>query len=192
MLKMLALAAGLAMAPMTSLPVAAQVAAPNAGDADAAAVAFVEQLSIEAAAVARDRYLSKEARRARFRSLIEQNVALTDLGNRLIRQQIPNATPDEYAAYQAKLPDLLIESYASWLGGYSGAKVESTRAVAQSPAVTHVHSKVLRRGKKPLDAVWQVEKMPDGSMKLSNLTVSGIKLREIGRIPIGSDLGEAW
>jgi phospholipid transport system substrate-binding protein len=188
MLKMLALAAGLAMAPMTSLPVAAQVAAPNA--ADSAAVAFVEQLSSEAAAVMRDRSLTKEDRRAKFRALMEQNFALTELGDRLIQQQIPTATPEEYAAYQAKLPELVIDAYAGWLQGYSKAKVKTTRTVAQSPTVTHVHSKVSSRGKRPLDAVWQVEKLPDGSMRLSNLTVSGIRVPVIYRQVL--TVREAW
>lgn len=174
------LAAAMAVVALTPLlgtvPAHAQIAAPSAEAADPAAGAFIEKLSSDAFAVLRNESLSKTERRSQFRTMLEQNVALADIGNRLIRRQRPTITPAQYTAYQAALPQFVLNAYADRLSGYSEATVKVTRTVARSPAVTDVYSKVSRPGDTPFDAIWQVKKTPSGKMMLSNLTVSGINL----------------
>lgn len=170
------LSAAIALALLTPLAAHAQVAAPSAEASDPAAGAFIEKLSSEAFAVLRDDSLSKQARRTKFRAMLEQNVALADIGNRLIRRQRATITPAQYSAYQAALPEFVLNAYTDRLSGYGEANVKVIRTVARSPAVTDVYTKVSRPGDSPLDAIWQVKKTQSGKMMLSNLTVSGINL----------------
>lgn len=176
MLKPLVLASSLVLAALAPLPAFAQVAAPSAEAADPAAGAFIEKLSSEAFAVLRDDKLSKQARKAKFRTMLEQNVALTDIGNRLIRRQRATITPAQYSAYQAALPEFILNAYTDRLSTYEDATVKVTRTVARNSSVTDVYAKVTQPGQSPVDTIWQVKKAPGGKLLLSNLTASGINL----------------
>lgn len=175
----LALSAALFIAAPTLLftPVAAtaQVAAPSAANAgDAAAAPFVQSLANDAFAVLRDKSLSKTASRNKFRTMLQQNVALEDIGNRLIRRHRATITPAQYSAYQAALPEFVLNAYADRLYDYSDASVKTIRSVGRGP-YTDVFTRVTRPGAQPVDAVWQIKKAGARYM-VNNLTVSGINL----------------
>jgi phospholipid transport system substrate-binding protein len=170
------LAASFMAMAIVAAPGAAQVAAPTAADAgDPAAPAFVQNLANDAFAVLRDKSLSKAASRNKFRTMLEQNVALQDIGNRLIRRQRATITPAQYSAYQAALPEFVLNAYADRLYDYSDASVKTVRSVGRGP-MTDVFTRVSRPGAQPVDAVWQVKKTPAGKQVINNLTVSGINL----------------
>ena len=172
-------AAMLVTAPMLLLaPVAAtaQVAAPSAATAgDAAATPFVQSLADDAFAVLRDKSLSKTASRNKFRTMLQQNVALEDIGNRLIRRHRATITPAQYGAYQAALPEFVLNAYADRLYDYADATVKTIRSVGRGP-YTDVFTRVTRPGAQPVDAVWQIKKAASGKYLVNNLTVSGINL----------------
>lgn len=170
------LAASFMAMAIVAAPAAAQVAAPTAADAgDPAAPVFVQNLANDAFAVLRDKSLSKAASRNKFRAMLEQNVALQDIGNRLIRRQRATITPAQYSAYQAALPEFVLNAYADRLYDYSDATVKTMRSVGRGP-MTDVFTRVTRPGAQPVDAVWQVKKTPAGKQVINNLTVSGINL----------------
>ena len=174
----LLLAIVLAFAPAIAAPVVAQVAAPAANAAtagDPAARGFVEKLANDAFATLRDKSLSKTEARNRFRSMLEVNVALQDIGNRLIKRHRATITPAQYAAYQGALPEFVLNAYADRLYDYSDASLKTVRATARG-GMTDVATRVTRPGSQPVDAVWQVKKTPAGKMVINNLTVSGINL----------------
>ena len=167
----------LALAPlMAAAPAAAQVAAAPANPGDPAARAFVEKLANDAFAVLRDKSVSKAAGRAKFRTMLQQNVALEDIGSRLIRRHKATITPAQYVAYQQALPEFVLNAYSDRLYDYSDASVKTLRTVGRGPAITDVHTRVTRPGAQPVDAIWQVKKTPAGKMVVNNLTVSGINL----------------
>ncbi len=170
------LAAALVLAPIMAAPVIAQVAAPAAATAgDPAARQFVETLANDAFATLRDKSLSKAASRDRFRAMLQANVALDDIGNRLIKRHRATITPAQYAAYQAALPEFVLNAYADRLYDYSDASLKTVRATARG-GMTDVATRVTRPGSQPIDAVWQVKKSPAGKMVVNNLTVQGINL----------------
>jgi phospholipid transport system substrate-binding protein len=169
-------AAVFAASALLAVPGAAQVAAPTAAVAgDPAAPVFVQKLANDAFAVLRDKSLSKAQGRDKFRAMLQQNVALTDIGNRLIKRSRATITPAQYAAYQAALPEFVLNAYADRLYDYSDASVKVIRSVGRGP-MTDVFTRVTRPGAQPVDAVWQVKKTPAGSLVVNNLTVSGINL----------------
>ena len=170
------LALAFALAPVIAAPAIAQVAAASAPAAgDPAARTFVEKLANDAFATLRDKSLSKSESRNRFRSMLEANVALQDIGNRLIKRHRATITPAQFSAYQAALPEFVLNAYADRLYDYSDASLKTVRATARG-AMTDVATRVTRPGSQPIDAVWQVKKTPAGKMVINNLTVSGINL----------------
>lgn len=170
------LAAIFAASAMLASPAAAQVAAPSAATVgDPAAPAFVQTLSNDAFAVLRDKSLSKSASRDKFRTMLQENVALGDIGNRLIRRHRATINPAQYQAYQAALPEFVLNAYADRLYDYSDASVKVIRSVGRGP-MTDVYTRVTRPGAQPVDAVWQVKKNGAGRQVVNNLTVSGINL----------------
>lgn len=169
-------AAALILAPVIAAPAFAQVAAPATADAgDPAARAFVEKLAGDAFGVLRDKSLSKAESRDRFRAMLQQNVALEDIGNRLIRRSKATITPAQQAAYQAALPEFVLNAYADRLYDYSDATLKTLRTTARG-GMTDVATRVTRPGSQPVDAVWQIKKTPAGKFMVNNLTVSGINL----------------
>ncbi len=171
------LAAVLTLAMPFAAPVQAQVAAPSAADVgDPAARNFIEKLANDAFAVLRDTSMSKAASRNAFRTMLQQNVALEDIGNRLIRRQRAAITPAQYVAYQQALPEFVLNAYADRLYDYSDATLKTIRTIGRGAAMTDVMTRVSRPGAQPVDAIWQVKKSPVGKYMVNNLSVAGINL----------------
>ncbi len=168
-------ALALATATVSAAPAAAQTAVAGQVDATAASK-FVDELSDRAFAVLRDKSLSKAAARTKFRGMLRENVALEEIGNRLIRRQRATLTPAQYTAYQAALPEFVLNAYASRLYDYANADVKVVRTLPRSAAVIDVYSKVVQPGEAAFDAIWQVRQAASGKYMISNLTVAGINL----------------
>lgn len=156
-------------------PAAAQVGAASAANpGDPAARPFIENLVNSGFAVLRDKSLSKQAARARFRTILTQNVALDDIGMRLIRRQRASLSPAQLEAYRAAFPEFVLNAYADRLYDYADAKLSVQRTVGRGP-FTEVYTRVTRPGAQPVDTIWQV-KGDGGKLLVNNLVVSGINL----------------
>lgn len=165
-----ALAAGL-----PALPAAAQVGtATAASPGDPAARPFVEKLVNDGFAVLRDKSLGKQAARAKFRTMLTQNVALDDIGMRLIRRQKATLTPAQLEAYRAAFPEFVLNAYADRLYDYADARVQVQRTLGRG-AFTEVYTRVTRPSAQPIDTIWQV-KSAGGKLMVNNLVVAGVNL----------------
>lgn len=161
-----------------TLPLALTATAATAQEApagDPAARAFIDKLAADAFGVLRDKSVSKAEGRAKFRDMLQQNVALTEIGNRLIRKHRAEITPAQLAAYQQAFPEFILNAYADRLYDYQDATIKTMRVNARGP-FTEVHTRVQRPGSQPIDAIWQVKKTPEGRYQVNNLTVSNINL----------------
>ncbi len=161
---------------VTAAPATAQIAAAGPETGNPAAQAFVEHLAADAFALLRNKSVSREATRNSFRTMLRDNVALQDIGNRLIRRQRATITPAQYAAYQSALPEFVLNAYADRLYDYSDATIKTVRTITRTAAISDVYTRVTRPGSQPIDAIWQVKQLPGGKMVLNNLSVSGINL----------------
>ena len=157
-------------------PVMAQTAAPAAAIDAAAASKFIDRISGEAFAVLRDKSMSKIAARAKFRSMLRENVALDEIGNRLIRRQRATLTPAQYTAYQAALPEFVLNAYADRLYDYQNATFKMVRTLPRNAATVDVYSSVTQPSKRSFDAIWQVRQAATGKYMINGLTVEGINL----------------
>lgn len=163
------------LAALSALPAAAQVGAASAASpGDPAARPFIEKLVGDGFAVLRDKSLTRAASRARFRAMLTQNVALDDIGMRLIRRQKAALTPAQLEAYRAAFPEFVLNAYADRLYDYADAKVQVQRTLGRGP-YTEVYTRVTRPGAPPIDTIWQV-KGDGGKLLVNNLVVAGVNL----------------
>ena len=164
----------LSMAPFAvSAPALAQAATP----ADTVAASkFVDDLSTRVFTLLKDKSLSKQAIRAKFRVMLREAFALDDIGNRLIRRYRSQITPAQYAAYQTALPEFAINAYGDRLANYANADVTPIRALPRGArGDIDVYSRVTSPGRDPFEAIWTVRKQ-GANFRIINLTISGINL----------------
>lgn len=174
-MKHTALIAAALLAALPALPAAAQVGAATAtSPGDPAARPFIEKLVNDGFAVLRDKGLGKAASRAKFRTMLTQNVALDDIGMRLIRRQKATLTPAQLEAYRAAFPEFVLNAYADRLYDYADARVQVMRTIGRGP-FTEVYTRVTRPGAQPIDTIWQV-KSDGGKLLVNNLVVGGVNL----------------
>jgi phospholipid transport system substrate-binding protein len=156
-------------------PASAQVAATSStAPGDPAARPFIEKMIGDGFAVLRDKSLGRPAARARFRTILQENVALDDIGMRLIRRQRATLTPAQLEAYRAAFPEFVLNAYADRLYDYADARVQVQRTVGRGP-FTEVYTRVTRPGAQPIDTIWQVKPVGNRLM-VNNLVVGGINL----------------
>ncbi|WP_341902528.1 ABC transporter substrate-binding protein [Sandarakinorhabdus limnophila] len=162
-------------AALPAFPAAAQVGTATAANpGDPAARPFIDGMIGEGFGVLRDKSLSKAAARAKFRAILTKNVALDDIGMRLIRRQKATLSPAQLDAYRAAFPEFVLNAYADRLYDYADAKVQVQRTLGRGP-FTEVYTRVTRPGAQPIDTIWQVKS--DGSrLMVNNLVVAGVNL----------------
>lgn len=160
--------------PVITSTAAAQTAATPA-DA-AAAGQFIASLSDRVFAVLKETG-SKPVLKLKFRSLLKENFAVDQAGARLIRRYRSQITPAQLAAYQAVLPDYVVNIYADRLINYSNAEVKIIRSQPHgSNGNVDVFSRIEVPGKQPFDIIWAVEKGTGGKWLIANVTVSGVNM----------------
>ncbi len=150
--------------------------APQSTVVERTAGAFINQVVTRAFAVLEDRSLSKPAMKTKFRSMLRDNFAVDDIGNRLIRRQRATATADQLAQYKAVLPNFVVNAYADRLSDYAGAELKVIRQVDRAPGIVDVYSTVQTAGHPPRNVVWTVQAQTDGRFAIAGITASGINL----------------
>jgi len=168
------LASAAVAAPAVSL--AAQTAAP--ADNGKAAGAFIADLSQRAYAVLRDKSNDKGDVRAKFRTLLKENFAVTDIGNRLIRRHVRTISKQQYQAYQAAFPNYVVDTYTDNLFEFADSELKVLRTVPRGTrGAIDVYARVIRKnGAQPIDSIWTVKKNESGKYVVDNLTVAGVNL----------------
>ena len=164
----------LALLPLALVSSATGAAAPvTAAAPDAAAGDFIADLSSRAFGVLRETG-ARDGVRTRFKAMLRENFAVEEAGNRLIRRYRSQITPAQYAAYQAALPEYIVNLYSDRLYDYANATVKIVRT-APHGALTDVYSRVETPGRRPVDVIWAIERR-GGRPLIANVTVSGINL----------------
>ncbi len=176
----LALVLGVPMA--AAAPVFAQEAAGPATPAQQKAAAdFIDKLAADAFAVLKDKSLTREQARTKFRTLLKGNFDVDAAGLRLIRTyRAPNSpiklTDAQVNAYRAALPDFLVNTYSDRLYDFASAKVMVVRTAPRgNRGDVDVYTRITDpKGGKPIDAIWTVK--GGGKPLVSNITVNGVNV----------------
>ena len=169
-MKPVLLGAALALALPASMTVFAAPAAAAVDNQDPAK--FISSLSKEGFAALQGG--NKAAARTKFRTLLSNHFAVDTIGERLIRRWSPTITPEQRAAYKAAFPNFIIGTYADRLFEYANADLKVVRTMPAGGGVDVV-SQVIKPGSNPINAIWSVQKTPDG-YKVTNLKVGGVNL----------------
>ena len=158
------------------LPIGALAQTTAASTETAPAGEFIVNLADTVFAVLKENQ-SKGAIKTKFRGLLKDNFAVDEAGAKLIRRYRNQITPAQLAAYQAVLPDYVINVYADRLINYANATVKIVRTQPHgATGMVDVFSRITTPGKDPFDIIWQVEKAPSGKWLIANVTVSGINM----------------
>lgn len=134
---------------------------------------FVQTLTTDGFAAMRTG--GKAAAKARFRALLSTNVAVDQIGDRLVRRWLPTISPAQRAAYKAALPGYVVGTYADRLFDYADATVQVQRSVPTAGGGADVYTQVVKPGRQPIPAVWSVTPV-DGRWQVLNLRVAGINV----------------
>jgi phospholipid transport system substrate-binding protein len=134
---------------------------------------FVQTLTSDGFAAMRSG--SREAAKAKFRALLAQNVAVDQIGDRLIRAWLPKITPAQRTAYKSALPGYVVGTYADRLFEYSNASIRVVRSQPTAGGGADVYTQVTKPGAQPIAATWSVVKI-GGAWKVLNLNVAGINV----------------
>jgi phospholipid transport system substrate-binding protein len=118
---------------------------------------------------------SRDAAKAKFRALLAQNVAVDNIGDRLVRRWIPTITPAQHDAYKAALPTYIVGTYADRLFEYADATVKIVRSQPTAGGGADVITQVIKPGRQPIPAIWSVVQV-GGAWKVLNLNVAGINI----------------
>ena len=133
---------------------------------------FVQTLTTDAFAAAN---ADKGTAKAKFRSLLSQNVAVDEMGTRLIRRWVSTITPAQLAAYKAALPVYLVGTYVDNLLSYADASVKVISASPAPGGGSNVITTIQKPGRSPVRATWTLMQV-GGQWKVANITVAGINV----------------
>lgn len=118
---------------------------------------------------------NKEAAKAKFRALLAQNVAVDQIGDRLVRRWLPTINPQQRAAYKSALPGYVVGTYTDRLFEYANASIRVVRTQPTAGGGADVYTQIVKPGAQPFPATWSVVKV-GGAWKVLNLNVAGINV----------------
>ena len=162
----LAAACGAVVVPMIASPAMAAV---DASDPQR----FVQTLTTDSLVAMKSG--SKAAAKAKFRTLLSQNVAVDLIGDRLIRRWLPTISPAQKTAYESSLPGYVVGTYTDRLFEYADARIVVVRTIKTAGGGADVTTQVIKPGSQPINAVWSVIPV-GGQWKVLNLNVAGINV----------------
>lgn len=170
-------ALALMAAPATGALAQAPAHAAPGQDTKAAGV-FIDNLSEQAFAILRDKSMTKPQVRAKFRTMLRENFAVNEIGNRLIRRHRATLTPAQYNAYMTAFPDYVVGTYADRLYEYANSDLKVIRTLPRGTRgdVDVMTSITLPNGGNPIASTWTVRRGPNGKFQILNLSVAGVNL----------------
>ena len=167
------------LAAPATLAVAQTAPAKTLSPADAkAAGTFIDGLADQSFTILRDKTMTKPQVRAKFRTMLRENFAVNEIGDRLIRRHRATITPAQYKAYMAAFPDYVVGTYADRLYDYSDSDLKVIRTLPRGArGDVEVFTRItLANGGKPIDSTWTVRKAANGKFQIHNLSVAGVNL----------------
>lgn len=140
---------------------------------------FVQEISDRAFEALKDVSLQGQERRARFRDILLDGVAIDYVAPFLLGRFYRSADKAQIEEYRRVFPDYIIGFYTDQLLkiGDEELQVVGTQPVGRSDV--YVRSQLLRPdGGQPISADWRVKHTKSGSPKIIDLKIEGISVAE--------------
>jgi phospholipid transport system substrate-binding protein len=151
---------------------AGTLAAPPRAAAQADAVAFINQLGVQAIQVLGPS-VSPPARVQRFRELFSADFDLPEIARFVLGRYWRVATPEQQQQFQGLLQEYLAQAYAGRLAEYAGEKFQALNAQPQGDE-TVVFSEITRNDGGKIRVEWHV--VNQGGWKITDAYVAGVSM----------------
>src|ERR1700733_2761657 len=149
------------------------VAAPPRGLAQSDAVAFINQLGVQAIQVLGPS-VAMPQRVQRFRELFAADFDLPGIAQFTLGRYWRIATPEQQQQYIGLLHDYLAQAYAGRLAQYGGEKFHALNAQQQS-GETIVFSEITRNDGGKIHVEWHL--INNGGWKITDAYVAGVSMK---------------
>ena len=151
---------------------AGTLTAPPRAAAQVDAVAFINQLGVQAIQVLGPS-VSPPARLQRFRELFGADFDLPAIGRFVLGRYWRVATPDQQQQFLGLLKEYLAQAYAGRLAEYAGEKFQALSA-QQDGADTVVSSQIIRNDGNKITVQWHLTN--SGGWKITDAYVAGVSM----------------
>jgi phospholipid transport system substrate-binding protein len=160
------------------------MAGPKAVHADISedAKEFISKLSDEVIEQLTDPNLPVEQQEERFKGIVTKYIAFKSISRWVLGQRHwKRASEKQREEYLRLYGDIMVATYAHRFQGYSGEKLEVTKARVIDANQALVESKIVREGAdKPLVINWRV-RGTDGSYRIIDIMVEGLSMSQTQR-----------
>ena len=164
------------------VPVWTARAAESAQDAEA----FIVGLAGQAIAALTPPGISRDEREIRARALLNDNFAVSTIGQFVLGRYWRNATAEQQKDYLDLFEKLIVVTYVDRFSRYSGERLKVTRTVADKESGdTIVYSEISRPAGEPLHVGWRVRKY-GSSFKIVDVLVEGVSMGQTQRSEFSS------
>lgn len=169
-----------------SLAVLGPVDGVRAGSHEDGAARFIEDLADKAITSLADDAVSKDIRKDRFRTLLNDGFAIKLIGRWVLGRYWKKATKAEKAEYLKLFEEMLVTSYFERFTLYAGVKVAIIKTITAGKRDAVVFSTITRpKGGNPLRVNWRVRNR-DGIFKIVDIMVEGISMGQAQRSEFSS------
>ena len=151
---------------------AGTLAAPPRAVAQTDAVAFINQLGVQAIQVLGPS-VPPAARLQRFRQLFAADFDLPEIARFVLGRYWRIATPEQQQQFQGLLQEYLAQAYAGRLAEYAGEKFQALNAVPQG-GETVVFSEITRNDGGKIHVEWHL--VNQGGWKITDAFVAGVSM----------------
>ncbi len=154
----------------------------RSSEAASQASKFIEGLAGEAVNALTAANVSPEDREKRFKALLNENFAVTTIGQWVLGRYWKSATAEERREYLQLFEQMIVVTYLNRFKRYSGESLSVNRALVddQSGDVM-VFSQINRpAGGQPLDVAWRL-RAKGNSFKIVDVAVEGVSMSQTQR-----------
>lgn len=148
------------------------LAAPPRAAAQTDAVAFINQLGVQAIQVLGPS-VSPPARVQRFRQLFAADFDLPEIARFVLGRYWRVATPEQQQQFQGLLQEYLAQAYAGRLAEYAGERFQAVNAQQQG-GETVVFSEITRNDGGKIHVEWHL--VNQGGWKITDAFVAGVSM----------------
>ena len=155
------------------------VSAPANAANDAAAEAFVTEVSTRAIAIISDKGADTAARQVAFGKLLDETADWPKIAAFALGQYLRLPTPEQKTEYLGLVRDFVVKVYVTRLADYHNEKLVITSSMPKGDKQAIVESQInFTNGREPVKVTWWLIKDASGSYKIFDLNVVGIWLAQ--------------
>jgi len=143
---------------------------------------FIEGLAGEAVNALTASDVSPEEREQLFRNLLNENFAVTTIGQWVLGRYWAKATVEQRREYLQLFEEMIVVTYLNRFKRYSGESLNVTRALVDDQSGDAIVFSQIKRpsGSEPLDIAWRVRPKGD-SFKIVDVSVEGVSMSQTQR-----------